>query len=111
MYAPPRPTMTTLSVLAASLITCCVISRTARRVSKTGSALGGVQAEPAQQRARLLILGLDLFARQLEPVGDLIDQLGVEKVGLDLGRQHVADRPAPGPDLPPDGDDRHRPSP
>src|SRR6266446_6931337 len=38
--------MTTLSVLAASLITCCVISRTARRVSKTGSALGGVQAEP-----------------------------------------------------------------
>src|SRR6266404_3312999 len=38
--------MTTFSPLAASRITCCVISRTARRVSKTGSALGGVQAEP-----------------------------------------------------------------
>src|SRR5713226_3617915 len=46
MYAPPRPTMTTFSLLAASRITCCVISRTARRVSNTGSALGGVQAEP-----------------------------------------------------------------
>src|SRR5712691_9609303 len=66
------------------------------------------QKESAQQRAGVLVLRLDLLLRQLETAGDLIDQLAVQEVELEAGRQHLADRVAPGPDLPPDGNDRHR---
>ena len=44
MYAPPRPTITTLPLRAASWMTCWVIWSTAFLVSKVGTALGGVQA-------------------------------------------------------------------
>src|SRR5712691_11384308 len=78
-----------------------------------GLGVGGSKCEQqtAHQGTRLLVFRLDLLPRQLEPVRDLVDQLGVEEVAVELGRQHVADRPAPGPDLPPDGDDRHSPAP
>jgi len=91
-------------------------------VSNVGAALGGVQAadsagisgsvlaEPSaasQQRARLLVLGLDLLLRKLEPVGDLVDDLGVQEVGLQPRRQHAADGRPSRPELPTDRDDRH----
>src|SRR5438477_664523 len=63
--------------------------------------------QPGQERTGMLILSFDLFARQLEPAPDLVDDLGIQEVGLQRLGQHVADGRAPRPKLPPDRDDRH----
>ena len=70
---------------------------------------GGAERDkqPREQRARLLVLGLDLLLRQLEPVRDLVDDPRLEQVGLQLAGEHLPHGRAPRPELTANRDDRH----
>ena len=65
--------------------------------------------QPGEQGAGVLVLCLDLFFGELEAARHLVDDFGIEKIGLELGRQHVTDGRAARPKLPPDRNDRHGP--
>src|ERR1700694_3299059 len=125
MYAPPRPTITTLPVRAASSITFWVMFSTALRVSNAGPALGGVQAvvsvgikgsvvaAPSATRSRASREpGCSSSASTsslgpLDPPRRLIDNRGVEEVARHLLGQHAPDGRPASPKLPPDRNDRH----
>src|SRR5436190_967336 len=66
---------------------------------KTWSASGSL--------ARMLMLSLHLLLGKLEPPRDLVDDVGVEEVGLEPVGKHATNARPSRTELPPDRDDRH----